>query len=76
MVPLLGGMIGCFGARWLFGRVDIYTITQGFFLKFDVTPHILASGLLIAFGLGIVSCLAPAYAATRATIVGGLKELD
>ena len=75
-LSMLGGIIGCLGARWLFGSVDIYSATQGFFIKFDVTPHILASGFLIAIGLGVVSCAVPAWSTTRSTIVGGLKELD
>jgi putative ABC transport system permease protein len=75
-LAMVGGILGCFGARALFANVDIYAITEGFFIKFDVTPHILATGLLIAVGLGIASCIAPAWATTRATIVEGLKDLD
>jgi hypothetical protein len=73
---MTGGIIGCFGARLLFGTVDIYSLTRGFFIKFDVTPHILASGLLVAAMLGVISCLMPAYTNIRATVVEGLKELD
>ena len=57
-MALAGGVIGCFGARALFSSVDIYSLTQGFFIKFEVTPHILASGLLLAGLLGVVSALA------------------
>jgi hypothetical protein len=45
-------------------------------IKFEVTPHILASGMMIAALLGVVSCLAPAYTSLKATVVEGLKELD
>lgn len=75
-LALAGGVIGCFGARALFSSVDIYSLTQGFFIKFDVTPHILASGLLLAGLLGVVSALAPAWAAIRMPVIVGLKELD
>jgi len=75
-LAMAGGLIGCLGARALFGSVDIYKVTQGFFIKFDVTPHIIVGGLLIAAVLGIAACLAPAIATTRMTIVEGLKELD
>lgn len=51
-------------------------LSHGMFIKFEVTPHILSNGLLIAVGLGVVSCLAPAYASLKATVVSGLKELD
>ncbi|MFH0909506.1 MAG: FtsX-like permease family protein [bacterium] len=75
-LAMAGGLIGCLGARVLFGYVDVYKLTHGFFIKFDVTPHIIVGGLLIAAVLGITSCLAPALASTRITIVDGLKELD
>jgi len=75
-LAMAGGVLGCFGAWALFSNVDIYTLTRGFFIKFEVTPHILTSGLLIAAGLGIVSCLVPAYTNLKTTVVEGLRELD
>jgi len=75
-LAMAGGALGCFGAWALFSNVDIYTLSRGFFIKFEVTPHILTSGLMIAAGLGIVSCLVPAYANLKTTVVDGLKELD
>jgi putative ABC transport system permease protein len=75
-LAMLGGLIGCGGAWLLYSHVDIYSLTRGFFIKFDVTPHILAAGLLLAALLGVASCALPAYTSIRATIVGGLKELD
>lgn len=71
-----GGLLGCFGAWFLFGHVDMYALSRGVFIKFEVTPHILSMGMLVAMGLGIVSCLAPAYATVRTGVVEGLKELD
>ncbi|MBW7907303.1 MAG: FtsX-like permease family protein [Kiritimatiellae bacterium] len=75
-LALIGGIVGCGGARLLYSNLDIYTLTQGFFLKFEVTPHILASGLLLAGGLGVLSCLAPAWAGIRMSVLDGLKEVD
>jgi putative ABC transport system permease protein len=75
-LAMAGGMIGCFGAWMLFSSIDIYKVSRGFFIKFDVTPHILASGLMVAALLGFISCLAPAYASIKASVVEGLKELD
>jgi putative ABC transport system permease protein len=75
-LAMAGGVIGCFGARLLFSTVDIYTLTQGFFIKFDVTPHILAGGMLLSAALGLVSCLVPAYNSTHMSVLEGLKELD
>lgn len=75
-LAMVGGLIGCGGARLLFDRIDIYSITQGFFIKFEVTAHILSGGFLLAALLGVVSCLAPAVACARMSVVSGLKELD
>lgn len=75
-LALAGGLIGCVGARLLYGSLDVYEVTQGFFIKFEVTPHILATGLLLAGLLGLVSCCGPAWAGTRMSVVDGLKEMD
>jgi putative ABC transport system permease protein len=75
-LALLGGLLGCGGARLLFDHIDIYKVTQGFFIKFEVSTHILSGGLLLAALLGLVSCLAPALASVRMSVVDGLKEVD
>lgn len=75
-LAMVGGLIGCGGARLLFDHMDIYKVTQGFFIKFEVTAHILSGGLLLAALLGVVSCLAPAVACARMSVVTGLKEMD
>lgn len=71
-----GGIIGCFGARFLLANLDIYSLSHGVLLKLDVTPSILAAGMTLAVVLSLVSCAAPAYTAIRTTVVAGLKELD
>jgi putative ABC transport system permease protein len=75
-LALVGGALGCFGARGLADHVDIYKATQGFFIKFEVTTHILSGGMLVAAMLGVISCVAPAWNSIRAGVVDGLKELD
>ena len=75
-LAMVGGVIGCVGAWLLFSNVDMYTISRGFFIKFDVTAHIVAGGLLVAAVLGVVSCLVPSYASLKTSVVTGLKELD
>jgi putative ABC transport system permease protein len=75
-LAIAGGVLGCFGAWGLFSNIDIYTLSKGFFIKFEVTPHILAAGMLIAAGLGVVSSLVPSYSSIRMSVVEGLKELD
>jgi putative ABC transport system permease protein len=75
-LAMAGGFVGCFGAWALFSQVDIYKWSQGFFIKFEVTPHILTAGMLIAAVLSVLSCAVPAYNTIRMSIVEGLKELD
>lgn len=75
-LAMVGGLIGCGGAAALFNSLDIYKLSQGFFIKFEVTPHIVAGGLLLAAVLGVTSCVMPAWTTIRATIIGGLRELD
>jgi putative ABC transport system permease protein len=79
-LALTGGFLGCFGAwfgAWaLFQRVNIAAVTNGMFIKFEVTPHIVAAGILLAIALGVISCLVPAYTSIRTSVVAGLKELD
>ncbi|MBI5395863.1 MAG: ABC transporter permease, partial [Verrucomicrobia bacterium] len=75
-LALVGGLIGCFGTWFLAENVDMYVLSHGFFIKFEVTRHIVSAGLLIAAGMGVVSCLAPAVASVRASVLEGLRELD
>ncbi len=75
-LAVAGGFVGCFGAWALFTHIDVYKLSRGFFLKFEVTPHILTAGMLIAVALGLASCAIPAYNAIRLGIVAGLRELD
>jgi putative ABC transport system permease protein len=75
-LAMAGGVVGCFGAWALFSHIDVYKLSQGFFIKFEVTPHILTAGLLIAAVLSVLSCAVPAYNTIRMSIVEGLKELD
>jgi hypothetical protein len=73
---MAGGLLGCLGAWAAFQSLDMYTLSRGVFIKFEVTPHILASGILISGMLGVISCLAPAYATMKMSVVSGLKTLD
>lgn len=75
-LALSGGCIGCFGAWGLWNHVNMNALSRGLFIKFEVTPHILAAGILIALCLGVVSALMPGYTSWRTTVISGLKELD
>jgi putative ABC transport system permease protein len=75
-LAVAGGLVGCVGAWFLFQHVDMYALSGGVFIKFEVTQHIVAAGMMIALGIGLVSCLLPAYTSIRTSVVDGLRELD
>jgi putative ABC transport system permease protein len=75
-LALAGGVLGCFGAKLLAETLDVYKLSNGFLPMFPVTADILAAGMLVALGLGIISSLAPAYTSIHTSVVEGLKELD
>jgi putative ABC transport system permease protein len=75
-LAMTGGIIGCFGAKFLFTHLDIYKMSKGFIPIFPITADTLALGLIVAGLLGVISSLAPAYATLKLTVVEGLKELD
>src|SRR6266581_943851 len=72
-LAMIGGFAGCLGAWVLVHAVDIYKLSRGLFVNFEVTPRILAQSLLGAALLGIVSCLLPAYGNLRRSVVEGLR---
>lgn len=73
-LAMAGGVLGCGLAVALVGAVDFYELSRGLFVSFAVTPDMLARGLLAAAILGLVSCLAPALANVRRTVVDGLRS--
>ena len=75
-MALLGGVMGCVGAWGALQVVDIYKLSRGLFVNFEVTPQILAQGFLVAALLGIGSCLLPAYTNLRRSVVDGLRTPD
>jgi putative ABC transport system permease protein len=75
-LALLGGALGCAAAWGALRTVDIYRLSRGLFVNFDVTPHIVAQALAAAALLGLVACLWPALTSVRRTVVAGLRTVD
>jgi putative ABC transport system permease protein len=75
-LALLGGALGCTAAWGALRTVDIYRLSRGLFVNFDVTPHIVAQALAAAALLGLVACLWPALTSVRRTVVAGLRTVD
>jgi putative ABC transport system permease protein len=55
---------------------SIIKLTNGIMLTFEITPGIMAIGVAVAAGLGIIACVAPSVAVARTSVVQGLKTLD
>jgi putative ABC transport system permease protein len=75
-LALLGGALGCAAAWGTLQVVDIYQLSRGLFVNFEVTVRILAQALAVAALLGVVSCLWPAVMNVRRTVVDGLRTID
>jgi putative ABC transport system permease protein len=75
-LAMAGGLLGCVGAWLMLRLVDIYKLSRGMFVSFEVTPGILAIGLAAAAVLGVVSCLLPAYTNISRSVVDGLRTPD
>jgi putative ABC transport system permease protein len=72
----LGALLGAGGAWLLYSSMDVQKATRGVFVSFEVTARMLGTAGLVAALLGIVSCLVPAIAVARMSVVSGLKTLD
>ncbi len=80
----LGGALGIGGA-WAFwtqmdlltgGHVTLQKLTSGFMPYFEVTPRIMATGSVVAAGLGLTAAIMPIITMARTSVVDGLKTLD
>jgi putative ABC transport system permease protein len=65
-----GGAIGLVAAK-IFSREDP---TQGFFPSFFISPEALATGMLVALGVGLVAGLIPALSAMRLSVTDALRR--
>jgi len=75
-LAMMGGALGCASAWALLHAVDIYRLSRGLFVNFEVTPRIVAQALAAASLLGIVSCLWPALISIRRSVVAGLRTVE
>ena len=80
----LGGALGIGGA-WAFwtqmdlltgGHLTLQKLTSGFMPYFEVTPRIMATGSVVAAGLGLIAAIMPIITMARTSVVDGLKTLD
>jgi len=75
-LALGGGILGCSTAALLLRSFDMYKLSRGLFVSFQVTPDIVVKGLIVAGLLGILSCLFPAISSIRKNIVTSIRTVD
>jgi len=74
-IALMGGLLGCLGAKILFTGVDLSKMSYGFLRTFQVEPSTLALGIAVALIVGVVSGGIPALHVTRLTVSEGLRRI-
>jgi putative ABC transport system permease protein len=75
-LAMAGAVLGVGGAYALFTYGDVAWLTHGVFQFLEVTPKIVATGFSVAALLGVVASIMPGIAASRMSVVEGLKTLD
>jgi putative ABC transport system permease protein len=78
LLALAGGVIGAALAWLIFDHFTASTLGDNFsqvVFAFDVSPHLLGTGLKWALAIGLVGGLFPALRAARMPVTAGLREL-
>jgi putative ABC transport system permease protein len=75
-LALAGGLLGCLAAWLVLSTIHVQELSHGLFVRFEVTPQILARGLLVSLALGLASCLLPAWRSVRRGVAEGLRAVD
>jgi putative ABC transport system permease protein len=75
LLSLLGTLLGALGARVLYSRLDIATLTSGFLLRLNVNPQILLTCTAIGCGVGLLAAGVPAWRASRFPVVDALRRV-
>lgn len=75
LLSLFGTVLGALGARVLYSRLDIATLTSGFLLRLNVNPQILLTCTAIGCGVGLLAAGVPAWRASRFPVVDALRRV-
>ncbi len=75
-LSLCGGVFGSLGIKVLLESLDLYKLSDGNIQMFPVPWQAVSLGLLVAFALGVLSSIVPAWTSIKTTVVEGLKTLD
>ncbi len=75
LLALVGTLLGSLGARTIYSRLDLATLTSGFLLRLDVNPKILLLCLGIGCVVGLLAAGVPAWRASRFPAVEALRRV-
>jgi len=75
LLGLLGGVLGTFGAKFVFGFVNMTKVTQGFLVNFGVNAETVLTCLAIAAIVGLLAGGLPAMRSARLSVVDGLRKV-
>jgi putative ABC transport system permease protein len=73
VVSLTAWLLGCAGARWLYGGWDLQNATGGMLLFLRVQPDSLLLGLLLAVVVSLLTAGIPAWRAARLSAADALR---
>jgi len=74
LIAVLGGLVGCGGAKLLYSTVDMQKATGGWLVKLRVQPEALVLGMALAAAIGLVAAAVPALRASRLPIAQAIRH--
>jgi len=74
-IAVLGGLLGCGGAKLLYSTVDLQQLTGGWIIQLRVQPEALALGMALAAVIGTAASAVPAWRACRMPIAEALRHV-
>jgi len=75
LIALLGGLLGCGGAKLLYSAADLQALSGGWIVQLRVQREALGLGMLLAALIGIIASAVPALRATRLPIADALRHV-
>ncbi len=76
LLAVSGALIGSLGAKLIFSRFKLASLTAGFVQRFQVTTGTVAICVAIGLFVGLVAAGAPAWQAVRRRVVDALRGVD
>lgn len=75
LMALLGGILGCGGARLLYSTLDVQRVTGGWIVQLRVQPEAIGLGIALAAAIGLTAAAVPALRAAGLPIAQALRHV-